>query len=160
MGANHAAAAARDPQPLRWGGISGYQSAFKRPQLPKKWGLDTGLKLKSAIPHKKTVRISRGTLPKVQFEPIDNNGTAKTLESNNADTSNFTAPPPTPKALQNDERLMKEVEAGMTGLTVGSSTAPPSPPSTAPPTPTVREDYESLVRGVAHCMKRLTFKSN
>ena len=101
MGTEHTA------EPLRWGVNLGKNSAFKPPQLPKK----RGPKFVSA----KTVKISTGKPPEVKFKPI-NASTARTLESAHALTPSTVHP--TSTAREDDESLVKEVEAGMKGLTV------------------------------------------
>lgn len=124
MGTNHAAAAAaRDPQPLRWGVNLRKNSEFESSQLSKKWRPE----IESAI---KKVKISTGKPPVVKFKPINYTEVAQTLGSDNARTPNPTAAPtpystapstPNPTAtLQNDESPVTEVVDGMRGLTVRS----------------------------------------
>ncbi len=107
MGTEHTA------ETLRWGVNLGKNSAFKPPQLPKKWGP----KLENA----KKVKISTGKPPVVKFKPI-NESIAGTLKIANITTPNFNQ-----LAQKEGESLVTNVLDDMTKLIDRSSTVHPTP---------------------------------
>lgn len=130
MGCKQVAQRSQDNQLLGRSSLRN-KSAFKPIPIPSSKNRGDDVPIKSLNGTTKVVRIveiSTEKPPEVKFKPINYTAAAQTLGSDNAPNPTaaptpYSKAPSTPnptETLQNNERLVKEVEAGMTGLTVRS----------------------------------------